>query len=157
MWISWTQWNHTGGSSAVLFILMFWTVLWDIVQNFQCPPCHKLHCSPRRASKLNCKGGITTGVCGCCPVCAKQEGEECGGHYAYRGKCDRNLDCVLTLSPSTVITNTHTLQTEQVGICKKTVPILELKSCTWFSFEKKKTKLDAFTVTVSTHCYLAPH
>ncbi|XP_055881857.1 cysteine-rich motor neuron 1 protein-like [Biomphalaria glabrata] len=119
MWILCTQCTFSGGSPTLLFLLMTWTVLWDIVWNFQCPPCHRLHCSPRRASKLQCKGGVTTGVCGCCPVCAKQEGEECGGHYAYRGKCDRNLDCVLTTTTSAVISSTHTLQTEPVGICKK--------------------------------------
>ncbi|XP_059174639.1 CCN family member 3-like [Physella acuta] len=60
---------------------------------------------------------ITTGVCGCCPVCAKQEGEECGGDLAYRGKCDRDLDCVLT--SKTIISSSLTLHNEPVGTCKK--------------------------------------
>ena len=59
----------------------------------QCPSCEKIHCTPRRASKLKCQGGITKGICNCCPVCAKVEGEECGGEWDYLGKCDRGLYC----------------------------------------------------------------
>ena len=60
----------------------------------QCPPCEKLHCSPRNVRRLRCKGGITRGVCNCCPVCAKLRGEPCGGQWNYLGKCDRGLKCV---------------------------------------------------------------
>lgn len=59
-----------------------------------CPPCEQVHCSSRRALKLLCKGGVTTGVCGCCPVCARTEGETCGGTWDYLGKCDQGLVCV---------------------------------------------------------------
>ncbi|XP_033109413.1 cysteine-rich motor neuron 1 protein-like isoform X2 [Anneissia japonica] len=59
-----------------------------------CPPCEEVHCSPRKASKLKCPGGVTTGVCGCCPECAKQEGEKCGSRWDYLGKCDAGLECV---------------------------------------------------------------
>lgn len=59
----------------------------------QCPKCDKIYCHPRRASKLRCKGGKTTGVCNCCPVCAKVEGEVCGGEWEYLGKCDQGLHC----------------------------------------------------------------
>uniref|UniRef100_A0A3P8W0P7 Si:ch73-330k17.3 n=1 Tax=Cynoglossus semilaevis TaxID=244447 RepID=A0A3P8W0P7_CYNSE len=59
-----------------------------------CPPCERIHCSTRRALKLQCKGGVTTGVCGCCPVCARTEGETCGGAWDYLGKCDEGLVCV---------------------------------------------------------------
>ena len=34
----------------------------------QCPPCERVHCSPRRPSRLRCRGGIVRGVCNCCPV-----------------------------------------------------------------------------------------
>ncbi|GIY74442.1 IGFBP N-terminal domain-containing protein [Caerostris extrusa] len=43
--------------------------------------------------RLNCKGGWTLGICGCCKVCAKLEGEECGGQHNYLGKCDKGLVC----------------------------------------------------------------
>ncbi len=59
----------------------------------QCPPCEKIHCTPRKAKRLKCKGGVTRGICNCCPVCAKTEGESCGGEWNYLGKCDRGLNC----------------------------------------------------------------
>uniref|UniRef100_A0A8C2ZCD0 IGFBP N-terminal domain-containing protein n=1 Tax=Cyclopterus lumpus TaxID=8103 RepID=A0A8C2ZCD0_CYCLU len=64
------------------------------LQALHCPPCERIHCSTRRALKLQCKGGVTTGVCGCCPVCARAEGENCGGTWDYLGKCDEGLVCV---------------------------------------------------------------
>jgi len=59
----------------------------------QCPPCERVHCSPRRPSRLRCRGGIVRGVCNCCPVCAKLEGEPCGGQWNYLGRCDTGLYC----------------------------------------------------------------
>lgn len=59
----------------------------------QCPPCEKVHCSPRRPRHLRCRGGLVRGVCGCCPVCAKQLDETCGGHWNYLGTCDKGLIC----------------------------------------------------------------
>ncbi|KAG7523441.1 cysteine-rich motor neuron 1 protein-like [Solea senegalensis] len=64
------------------------------LQALHCPPCERIHCSTRRALKLQCRGGVTTGVCGCCPVCARTEGETCGGTWDYLGKCDEGLLCV---------------------------------------------------------------
>jgi len=61
--------------------------------DLQCPTCDRIHCTPRRASKLKCKGGISRGICNCCPVCAKTEGESCGGQWHYLGKCDAELVC----------------------------------------------------------------
>uniref|UniRef100_A0A3P9IXR2 Ig-like domain-containing protein n=1 Tax=Oryzias latipes TaxID=8090 RepID=A0A3P9IXR2_ORYLA len=65
------------------------------LQALHCPPCERIHCSTRRALRLQCKGGVTTGVCGCCPVCAKTEGETCGGTWNHLGKCDEGLVCVV--------------------------------------------------------------
>jgi len=59
----------------------------------QCPPCERVHCSPRRPSRLRCRGGIVRGVCNCCPVCAKLEGDPCGGQWDYLGRCDAGLYC----------------------------------------------------------------
>jgi len=59
----------------------------------QCPPCERVHCSPRRASRLRCRGGIVRGVCNCCPVCAKLDGDPCGGQWNYLGTCDAGLYC----------------------------------------------------------------
>ncbi|KAL0154844.1 hypothetical protein M9458_049107, partial [Cirrhinus mrigala] len=66
----------------------------QILQALHCPPCERIHCSPRRALKLQCQGGITTGICGCCPACAKLAGETCGGTWDYLGKCDEGLVCI---------------------------------------------------------------
>ncbi|KAJ8407743.1 hypothetical protein AAFF_G00267870 [Aldrovandia affinis] len=64
------------------------------LQALHCPPCERVHCTPRRALRLQCKGGLTTGICGCCPVCARTAGESCGGTWDYLGKCDEGLVCV---------------------------------------------------------------
>lgn len=59
----------------------------------KCQPCELMHCVPKKASKLKCRGGTTTGICGCCHECAKVEGELCGGDWHYLGKCDAGLYC----------------------------------------------------------------
>uniref|UniRef100_T1IX14 IGFBP N-terminal domain-containing protein n=1 Tax=Strigamia maritima TaxID=126957 RepID=T1IX14_STRMM len=63
------------------------------VEGLQCPPCEQIHCVPRRAERLKCRGGVTLGVCRCCPVCARVDGETCGGHWNYLGRCDRGHYC----------------------------------------------------------------
>ncbi|XP_074533110.1 insulin-like growth factor-binding protein 4 [Halichoeres trimaculatus] len=88
-----------------------------------CPPCERIHCSSRRALKLQCKGGITTGVCGCCPVCARAEGETCGGTWDYLGKCDEGLVCVYQDSAG------DRADTEQKGICKAVIESLDPETC----------------------------
>jgi len=60
------------------------------VSSLSCMSCDQLVC-PKPAS---CKGGIVKDVCGCCDVCAKLEGEECGGAWDMSGKCARGLRCV---------------------------------------------------------------
>ena len=82
----------------------------------QCPPCEKIHCNPRKAAKLECRGGVTTGVCGCCPVCARIEGERCGGYYNYLGKCDSGLYCEPVLKHSR---RKSRKQKDLEGICKR--------------------------------------
>ncbi|XP_047451719.1 IGFBP domain-containing protein [Mugil cephalus] len=88
-----------------------------------CPPCERIHCSSRRALKLQCKGGVTTGVCGCCPVCARTEGETCGGTWDYVGKCDEGLVCVYQ-EPAA-----GKPEAERKGICKAVIEPLDPESC----------------------------
>lgn len=82
------------------------------LQALHCPPCERIHCSTRRALKLQCKGGVTTGVCGCCPVCARVEGEACGGAWDYLGKCDKGLVCAYQES------DTDRPDRERRGVCE---------------------------------------
>lgn len=81
-----------------------------LLRALHCPPCEQVHCSSRRALKLQCKGGVTTCVCGCCPVCARVEGETCGGAWDYLGKCDKGLVCAHQDSGKP--------ESEQKGTCK---------------------------------------
>ena len=85
--------NTVFGGCKILLFLCFCSSVCVAIFAMKCPPCDKIHCNPRKASKLTCKGGVTTGVCGCCPVCARVEGERCGGYFNYLGKCDRGLYC----------------------------------------------------------------
>ncbi|XP_067127537.1 uncharacterized protein [Centruroides vittatus] len=84
-----------------------------------CPPCRKLHCWPK-LHRLKCKGGITLGVCNCCPVCAKVAGESCGGQWNYLGKCDRSLYCQPQKATlySYVVEDTKKVFSIGRGICK---------------------------------------
>ncbi|XP_070762787.1 cysteine-rich motor neuron 1 protein [Enoplosus armatus] len=93
------------------------------LQALHCPPCEQIHCSSRRALKLQCKGGVTTGVCGCCPVCAKAEGEACGGMWDYLGKCDEGLVCVYQDAAA------DKPDAERRGVCEAVIESLESESC----------------------------
>ena len=78
---------------VLVFSVIFLMFMCPSVRAMICPPCERIYCSPRSASKLDCKGGVTTGVCNCCPQCARVEGEKCGGYYSSLGKCDKGLYC----------------------------------------------------------------
>ncbi|XP_013876967.1 cysteine-rich motor neuron 1 protein [Austrofundulus limnaeus] len=93
------------------------------LQTLHCPPCERIHCSSRRALRLQCKGGVTTGVCGCCPVCARTEGETCGGTWDYLGKCDEGLLCVYQ-EP-----DTDGPEAERKRTCKTVIEPLDPESC----------------------------
>ncbi|XP_067127536.1 uncharacterized protein [Centruroides vittatus] len=106
-----------------------------------CPPCRKLHCWPK-LHRLKCKGGITLGVCNCCPVCAKVAGESCGGQWNYLGKCDRSLYCQPQKATlySYVVEDTKKVFSIGRGICKPGSPELSSDQahstfcrpkCTW--------------------------
>ena len=44
-----------------------------------------------------CKSGqLTTDACGCCPVCAKDQNEICGGPWGTSGTCasSKGLQCL---------------------------------------------------------------
>lgn len=54
-----------------------------------CPNCLEVHCHPEE----DCAHGATKDECGCCDVCAKGLGEECGGYRNHGGTCAENLIC----------------------------------------------------------------
>ncbi|XP_029010527.1 IGFBP domain-containing protein [Betta splendens] len=93
------------------------------LRDLHCPPCEQIHCSTRRTLKLQCKGGVTTGVCGCCPVCARTEGETCGGTWDYLGKCDEGLVCVYQDAGD------NKPDAERTGICRTVIEPLDAEDC----------------------------
>ncbi|KAJ8002567.1 hypothetical protein DPEC_G00160250 [Dallia pectoralis] len=95
------------------------------LQALHCPPCERIHCTPRRALRLQCRGGVTTGICGCCPTCARSEGEGCGGAWDYLGKCDQGLVCVYQES----VPPAEGKPEERKGICKAVLETLDVESC----------------------------
>lgn len=57
-----------------------------------CGPCDQATCPP--LPPRGCPLGETRDACGCCPVCARGEGEPCGGGGAGRGHCAPGMECV---------------------------------------------------------------
>ncbi|XP_078588087.1 cysteine-rich motor neuron 1 protein-like isoform X2 [Branchiostoma floridae x Branchiostoma japonicum] len=56
-----------------------------------CLQCGTFTCAPVPP----CRGDITKDPCGCCDVCAKIEGEGCGGPWDISGTCSSGLTCVI--------------------------------------------------------------
>ncbi|XP_071962358.1 cysteine-rich motor neuron 1 protein-like isoform X2 [Antedon mediterranea] len=50
-------------------------------------------CSPQECVQPFCKGDVVLDECDCCFVCAKVEGEKCGGVWGIYGVCEYGLDC----------------------------------------------------------------
>ncbi|GFU93456.1 IGFBP N-terminal domain-containing protein [Trichonephila clavipes] len=55
-----------------------------------CPDCDIEMCK----DPGTCHLGRTTDICGCCTVCLKGVGEECGGPWGVFGKCANHLSCI---------------------------------------------------------------
>ncbi|KAF7404870.1 hypothetical protein HZH66_003776 [Vespula vulgaris] len=70
-------------------------------------------CSPLECDILtdeDCPGGLTWDPCRCCKVCARVEGEPCGGLFGFSGSCAVGLQCVIkNLLP-------HTREVDE-GVC----------------------------------------
>ncbi|XP_076391425.1 crimpy isoform X2 [Megachile rotundata] len=55
-------------------------------------------CAPLECDVLtdeDCPGGLTWDPCKCCKVCARVEGEPCGGLFGFSGSCADGLQCVI--------------------------------------------------------------
>ncbi|XP_014205357.1 cysteine-rich motor neuron 1 protein [Copidosoma floridanum] len=55
--------------------------------------CSPLECDP--LTKDDCPGGLTWDPCKCCRVCARVEGEPCGGLFGFSGRCAVGLQCLI--------------------------------------------------------------
>ncbi|XP_054712552.1 venom protein 302-like [Uloborus diversus] len=77
------------GMKSVLWIVL---VISLVVSCFglDCPACDHSKCPKLK----ECKLGETTDVCGCCAVCYKTVGEECGGPWNIFGVCANHLTCI---------------------------------------------------------------
>ncbi|XP_022243733.1 venom protein 302-like [Limulus polyphemus] len=73
--------------AATLLLLIIGRRAWTL----SCLQCDKSTC--KNHSK-NCSVGFTDDACGCCKVCAKAEGEPCGGEWNKEGFCGSRLTCV---------------------------------------------------------------
>ncbi|XP_078669846.1 zonadhesin-like [Branchiostoma floridae x Branchiostoma belcheri] len=70
--------------TVVLFIGMVTSVTC-----LSCLPCDEDRCSEPPA----CQGDVVKDPCGCCDVCAKVDGERCGGPWKISGECSSGLYC----------------------------------------------------------------
>ncbi|XP_035636633.1 cysteine-rich motor neuron 1 protein-like isoform X1 [Oncorhynchus keta] len=73
-----------------------------------CVPCSGVLCPHARRV---CPGGHVTEPCGCCPQCARQMGQVCGGPHWEKGYCDRDLTC-------TLFTGRSPARPPHTGVCK---------------------------------------
>lgn len=73
--------------SVLLFILLM-----HGAQSLSCF-CRISTCKDLNLLKEQCKGGLVDDVCHCCKMCAKVEGETCGGLWGFEGTCDQGLIC----------------------------------------------------------------
>ncbi|XP_077972870.1 venom protein 302-like [Styela clava] len=70
---------------------------------------------------------LVKGVCGCCNVCSKLEGQSCGGIWHHGGKCDpeKKLECyqpkTLPLVQANGIVLHVFLDRQKPGVCRKTI------------------------------------
>ncbi|KAK6619060.1 hypothetical protein RUM44_003442 [Polyplax serrata] len=74
-------------------------------------------CSPSECedvSKDDCPGGGTVwDPCKCCRVCARIDGEPCGGPHGFYGTCADGLDCIVATHAS----GKPVLAANSEGIC----------------------------------------
>uniref|UniRef100_A0A8C2ML25 Insulin-like growth factor-binding protein 7 n=1 Tax=Cricetulus griseus TaxID=10029 RepID=A0A8C2ML25_CRIGR len=77
------------GSAGLLLLLL---PLSSSSSSDACGPCVPASCPALPPG--GCPLGETRDACGCCPVCARGEGEPCGGGAAGRGHCAPGMECV---------------------------------------------------------------
>ena len=84
-------------------------------------------CSPLSASE--CKSGqLTKGICSCCNVCAKAEGETCGGPWNIDGVCADNFFCDKSKEEDGTKLDFYD-DFNASGVCRAMNPSPEVKCC----------------------------
>lgn len=63
-----------------------------------CAPCGDTPCP-----EVSCPGGTVLDACGCCQVCARGEGDRCGGYFDTLGRCGEGLECKSRPRPGQLI------------------------------------------------------
>ena len=76
-----------------MHLLVSVTVLYLTTSGVYALSCPRT-CDKTACIQPTCAGGVVTEMCGCCQVCAKVEGEKCGGPWDAYGNCDTGLKCV---------------------------------------------------------------
>ncbi|XP_068203247.1 single insulin-like growth factor-binding domain protein-2 [Palaemon carinicauda] len=98
----------------ILLIFFFFLTYLDRVWPLSCIPCREITCElPPRL--FSCNWGLALDMCGCCYVCAKGEGEKCGGQWGWHGRCGRGLYCRVAPTPTTH-SRPHTVY-DNTGTC----------------------------------------
>merc|ERR1719431_1057746 len=86
------------------------------LQALECRPCIPENC-PDEPDPFSCSSGeLVRDLCDCCLICAKAEGDICGGDWDLLGRCASSLTCTPTL------TNKHQFAS---GVCEATNTGLE--------------------------------
>ena len=77
-------------AAAVAVLLALFSTKSPEVEALSCLPCGTTPCE---APACCDSGAYTKDVCGCCNVCAKSEGEACGGPWNTSGRCKNEHSC----------------------------------------------------------------
>lgn len=79
-----------------------------------CTLCHKdsPNCPGITCSHPGNCTTLTPDSCGCCLICAKLEGESCGGLYGAEGFCEKRLRC--SVSENRALSG----KISAIGVCK---------------------------------------
>ncbi|CAB3982045.1 cysteine-rich motor neuron 1 -like isoform X2 [Paramuricea clavata] len=98
------------GKSLTLILVILTTLL---TRTKSCEPCHSVVCD---TDVSKCKDGIAKDTCGCCDVCARGEGESCGGLFHNHGKCGNGLKCIRRRANSVKVLGENDLVS---GVCER--------------------------------------
>lgn len=85
-----------------------------IVSSFSCV-CSPSECEDISEDDCPAGGGTVWDPCGCCRVCARVEGEPCGGPHGFYGACADGLDCIVASHAS----GKPVLAANSEGICTR--------------------------------------